>query len=73
MPIIRRKESASITTVGLAPMKLPRVFAATSITMTVTTTAITMISTCSVMPTAVMMLSTKKTRSSTRICPMAAA
>ncbi len=42
-------------------------------TVTATTTATTMIGRCGVMPTAVMMLSTEKTRSSSRIWPIAAA
>ena len=67
MPIMIRKPSASITTVGLALMKLASGVAANSITPTATTTAITITGTCGVMPTAVMMLSTENTMSSTRI------
>ncbi len=73
MPIMMRKPSASITTVGFAAMKRESGSAAISITVTAVTTAITMIGTCSVMPTAVMIESIEKTRSSTRIWPIAAA
>jgi hypothetical protein len=72
-PIISRKPRASMTMVGLALMKLASGVAATRMTMTVTTTAMIMIGTCSVMPTAVMMLSTEKTRSSRMIWLIAAA
>ena len=72
MPIMIRKPSASMTTVGLALMKLASGVAASSITTTATTTAITITGRCGVMPTAVMMLSTENTMSSTRICPITA-
>ncbi len=72
VPIISRKASASMTIVGFFSMKLASGVAASSITVTATTTAMTMIGRCGVMPTAVMMLSTEKTRSSSRIWPMAA-
>ena len=45
--------------------------AANIITATAAITATNMIGMCSVMPTAVTMLSMENTRSSTRICPMA--
>ena len=61
-----------MTTVGLALMKLASGVAATSITVTAASTAITMIGMSSVMPTAVTMLSIEKTRSSSRIWPIAA-
>ncbi len=71
MPIINRKASASITIVGWALMKSESGFAASSMASTATMTATTMMGTCGVMPTAVMMLSTENTMSSKRICPMA--
>ncbi len=55
-----------MTTVGLRSMKLASGVAASSMTVTATMTATTMIGTCGVMPTAVMMLSTEKTRSSSK-------
>jgi len=63
MPIIRRKLSASIKTVGLRWMNAASGATATIITPTATTTAMTMIGKYSVMPTAVMILSTEKTMS----------
>ena len=69
-PIISRKPSASMTMVGLLPMKRASGSAATIIRPTATSTAITMIGMSSVMPTAVMMLSSENTRSSSRIWPM---
>ncbi|MCY1227726.1 hypothetical protein D9M72_400120 [compost metagenome] len=54
-------------------MKLASGVAANSIAITAAITATNMICTCSVMPTAVMMLSIENTRSSTRIWPMAEA
>ena len=56
-----------MTTVGLASMKRDSGPEATSITTTATTTAMTMMPISSVMPTAVMIESTEKTRSSRRI------
>ncbi len=72
MPIIIRKPKASMTMVGFLLMKLASGSAASSMTATATSTAMTMIGICSVMPTAVMMLSIENTRSSIRICPIAA-
>ncbi|MNL50179.1 hypothetical protein D3C87_1731740 [compost metagenome] len=66
-PIISRKPSASITMVGLRSMKCASGSAASSIVSTATITAITITGTCSVMPTAVMIESIEKTRSSSRI------
>ena len=54
MPIISRKPSASITIVGFFSMKLASGVAATSITVIATITAMYMIASSSVMPTAVM-------------------
>ncbi|MNT61740.1 hypothetical protein D3C72_1994030 [compost metagenome] len=54
-------------------MKLASGVAANSIAITAAITATNMIWTCSVMPTAVMMLSIENTRSSSRIWPIAAA
>ncbi len=60
-----------MTMVGLWWMNRASGSAASSITVTATTTAITMMGTCSVMPTAVMMLSSENTRSSRRIWKIA--
>jgi hypothetical protein len=73
MPIMIRKPRASITTVGLSLMNLASGSAATSITITALITAMIMIGRCSVMPTAVMMLSIENTMSSIRIWKIAAA
>ncbi|MNN95395.1 hypothetical protein D3C81_2141910 [compost metagenome] len=54
-------------------MNLANGSAANNITSTDTTTAMIMIGKCSVMPTAVMMLSMENTMSSIRIWPIAAA
>src|SRR3546814_20768981 len=72
MPIISRKPSASMTTVGFFAMKFASGVAAVNITATATSTAITMIGTWSVMPTAVMIESIEKTRSSRMIWKIAA-
>ena len=71
MPIISRKPSASITIVGFFSMKLASGVAATSITVIATMTAMYMIASSSVMPTAVMIESTENTRSSSRIWKIA--
>ena len=68
VPIIRRKPSASITTLGLRRMKAASGPEAAIISPTATTTAAIMIGRWSVMPTAVSMLSMENTMSSTRIC-----
>ena len=62
-----------MTMVGLLPMKRASGSAASSMTATATRTAANMIGRSSVMPTAVMMLSSEKTMSSTRIWPIAEA
>ncbi len=73
MPIIKRKLSASISTVGLRWTKSPSGPEANIIARTATVTAATMIGNSLVMPTAVMMLSTEKTMSITTIWMSAAA
>ena len=61
-----------MTTVGFLLMKLASGSAASSMTVTATSTATTMMGRCSVMPTAVRMESIEKTRSSRMIWKMAA-
>ena len=73
MPIIKRKPSASMTMVGFFSMKSASGVAASIITDTATITAIYMMAISSVMPTAVMMESMEKTRSSSNIWKIAPA